>query len=157
MEKEPEELKKEIAELRTSLAGKLSVIEGQIRQDVTDAKDKVLTKLSLSRRIEKRPLLVVGGAFVSGFLVTRWAMGQGVYHVSEPTGASLSTTEPRDISLLEKAAAQFPEEAKVAKSILLSFAIGLTAKKAKEAMPKLADQIDQIERTLNAYVAQKQR
>jgi len=90
--KKIEILKAQIAETKAELGTKLTQLEDQVRHDASNAKqsldgavDNVKTAVenvrnvakafSITHQIEQRPLLLTGGAMVTGFVFVRWLSG----------------------------------------------------------------------------------
>lgn len=149
MNKKIEILRAELAQTKVDLKEKASEFESRLREDVTSAKDSVegailnvqsvAAGLSLTKLVQKRPLLMISGSVVSGIVV-----GSVLAPKSRVNATSTVSTQKRP-SLTGLLTEKFPEETRLVKTMAASYVVSLMAKKAKMAFPDFVEKISEFE------------
>ncbi len=157
MDKTTEQLKAEIAQTKAELIEKAGEFENRLREDVTNAKDKVegaihnvksvAEGLSLKRLIEKRPLLMLGGSVVAGVVVGSL--------LAPKSSARSRATFDEGPSLGKRVQDKFPDEIRILKSMAFTYLVNMMADKAKTAYPDFAQKINEFEEKITTTVVNK--
>ncbi len=151
MTKKADRLKDEIAKTKADLSQKLSQLEAQVRQDAYDAKESLdgaienvratARVFSISHQVRQRPLVMAGGAMLTGLVCTRWLSGGRETRV-------ISGPIPQPSGLVTAAAKHFPAELSLIKSLAMTAIINIVAEKAKAEAPHLVEAIRALNRKI---------
>ncbi len=168
MSKKSDRIKNEIAQTKADLATKLESLEDTLRADVGMAKESLEGAIenvkatarffSLTHQVQERPLLMVGGAMLSGIVFTRWLVG-GSATQRAPLRTDPShrqAARPVSVPLLRAVAQNYPDEVRMIKSMAISFLINFIAEKAKANLPHLMDTVGEFEQRLKTELNKKQ-
>lgn len=157
MDKKAEQLKTEIAKTKADLKEKADEFESRLREDVTNAKDKVegaihnvqavAAGLSLKNLAQKRPLLMFGGSVVSGIVV-------GSLLAPSPR-ANSSDYSQQGPTLPGRMQDRFPDEVRILKTMAFTYLVNFVADRAKTAFPDIAHKISEFEQQLRTTIANK--
>ena len=154
----PEAMREQMAETRAALTDKIEKLEDKVLGTVETAQASVeqtaeavketvqgtaatiKRTFDLKHQVECNPWLMVGGSVLAGYILGYFANGQRkrlpnfseTSEVCPPQGAKNSR------------AGTFDEEIQMVKGLAIGVAAGLLRDGLKEAMPSLADELDQV-------------
>jgi len=171
IEREPEELRAEIAETRSSLTDKLETLEERVKGTVETAQHKVEDTMAAVKRsfdihhhAAQRPWLVFGSSVAAGFLIgslrpkkvaavppsSSNGHANGIHSLSsmasggEPGVVRKKRHSNHRPSLKARLIHQFEDEIALLEKAAIGGLMGTLREWLKQTMPSLAPQLDQV-------------
>ncbi len=139
LEKEPEQIRRNIEGTRAALSDKLGRLESEVRGTVREARDvvgegieKVKETVSLSHQVNERPWTFFAGSIVLGAAVGHMLSKHGAHH-----------EHTRGSSLADRLVPMFDAELKMVKGAAFTMLIGMMRDVARETIkPALSEMMD---------------
>jgi ElaB/YqjD/DUF883 family membrane-anchored ribosome-binding protein len=190
MAEEPDVIREQIEETRTALTEKLETLEGQVRDTVQTAKETVEGTIEnvkssvqetvqtvkrtfdLRHQVDQHPWAMLGGSFLTGFVLGNYLEGRRQQSLRSLRGAALRSpdqvrpqtfpeglaayrpngsrsaqalaAEPSQPGMLSRLLHTFDDEIAQVKEVAIGAALGVVRDMAKQSFPMLAPQINEV-------------
>ncbi len=139
MDQDPAVIRRQIEETRAALTEKLGQLEARLRgtaNEVTQTVQTVRRTLSLDHQLQRHPWLMLGGCILAGFGLSQRLKPRSM-PAAPADGAAAAASR-------DGLPGRFQEEIEMVKSMVIGVAMGYLRDTAKQALPQLAPQIQEV-------------